>query len=204
MKNLRADYRRLAAYREKDSLKFLLETMLFDNGFQAVWLYRLAHALKNASVPILPPLLARLNIFLTGVDIAPRATIGPGLVISHGVGLVIGGYAVLGERVLLHHQVTIGAATVGRIQSMPRIGSDVVIGAGAKIIGGSRPSANHCFIGANMLVTEDVPDDTLAEQHRQEASRKSLRTFSEPDATRSDDRRCTRPSLHRRRHPAPA
>lgn len=159
MKNLRADYRRLADYREQRSFKFLLETVLFDNGFQAVMLHRIAHWFKSARIPILGPLIARCNVFLTGVDIAPQVRIGPGLVISHGVGLVIGGYAELGERILLHHQVTIGAATVGRIAQMPRIGSDVVIGAGAKLIG-DLSVGDGCFIGANALVTRDVAAGT--------------------------------------------
>ena len=145
--SLRQDYLRLAEYRGRRSLAFLVELLLFDNGFQAVALYRVANWLKRLRLPLLAPIVARTNLFLTGVDINPRATFGPGLVISHGVGLVVGSDVVVGSNALLHHQVTLGAPTVGRIDLCPRIGDDVVLGAGAKHIGGIEGGSGS-FIGS--------------------------------------------------------
>ena len=154
--SVRQDYLRLASYRGRRSLLFLLELLLFDNGFQAVVLHRIAHWLKALGVPLLAPLVARANLFLTGVDINPRATFGPGLVISHGVGLVVGSKVVVGRNALLHHQVTLGAPTVGRIDLCPQIGDDVVLGAGAKLFG-SIEIGSRSFIGAGVVLTESLP-----------------------------------------------
>ncbi|MEM1245768.1 MAG: DapH/DapD/GlmU-related protein [Acidobacteriota bacterium] len=154
--SLRQDYGRLAEYRQRRSLVFLLELLLFDNGFQAVVLHRLAHGLKRLGLPFLAPAIARTSLFLTGVDINPRARLGPGLVISHGVGLVIGADVVAGNNLLLHHQVTLGAPTVGRIDRCPRIGDDVVLGAGAKVFGGVEVGSGS-FVGAGVVLTESVP-----------------------------------------------
>lgn len=154
--SLSQDYARLAEYRQRRSLVFLLELLLFDNGFQAVVLHRIAHGLKRLGLPLLGPAVARTNLFLTGVDINPRAELGPGLVISHGVGLVIGADVVVGRNALLHHQVTLGAPTVGRIDRCPRLGDDVVLGAGAKLFGDVEVGSGS-FIGAGVVLTESVP-----------------------------------------------
>jgi serine O-acetyltransferase len=154
--NLTADYRRLAGYRGRRSLGFALDCLFIDNGFQAVLLYRMARWFKVRRVPLLGAALWRLQIFLTGADINPNAAIGPGLVISHGVGLVVGGAAGAGSNLLLHHLVTIGAPSPGRIGDNPRIGDDVSIGAGAVIVG-AVAIGDGAFIGALALVAEDVP-----------------------------------------------
>ena len=108
---------------------------------------------------MLGPLVARINQFLTGVDIGPGAQIGPGLRIAHGNGIVIGGYARIGRNALLLHQVTIGAPSPDRVERMPEIGDDVFIGAGARIIGGIRVGDN-VFIGVNAIVARDIPDNS--------------------------------------------
>jgi len=130
--------------------------LLFENGYQAVVLHRIASFFKRHRIPVLGPLTARFSLFLTGVDIAPGATIGPGLMISHGVGIVVGNSVVIGSRALLMHQVTLGAPTVARIDQMPTVGDNVVIGAGAKVIGGLTVG-DDVLIGVNAVVTEDVP-----------------------------------------------
>lgn len=155
-RNLRADYRRLAALRGRRSVRFALECACFDNGFQAVALYRMARWFKARRIPVLGAALWRLQILLTGVDINPNAVLGPGLVISHGVGLVVGGAAVAGADLLLHHLVTIGAPTTGRIDQVPRIGDGVTIGAGAVLVGAIRVG-DGAFVGALALVVDDVP-----------------------------------------------
>jgi serine O-acetyltransferase len=156
--NLQADTRRLKVIKTKSFPWYVLESLLFENGYQAVVLHRIAHWFKSRKIPVLGPFFARLSLWLTGVDIAPGAVIGPGLMISHGVGIVIGDGVRIGANAQLLHQVTLGAASVRR-REMPQVGNDVFIAAGAKLIGELR-IGNNVFIGVNTLVTEDVPDDS--------------------------------------------
>ncbi|HVS14243.1 MAG TPA: hypothetical protein VMV46_09980 [Thermoanaerobaculia bacterium] len=156
LENLRQDYRRLAGYRERSGFAFATGLLLFDNGFQAVLLYRVARWFKTRRIPFFGAACARLSLALTGVDVNPNADLGPGLVISHGVGLVVGGGVVAGRDLLLHHQVTLGAPTPSRLGQMPRLGDGVSIGAGALVIGGVE-IGDGAFVGAATLVTGDVP-----------------------------------------------
>lgn len=157
--NLREDTRRLKEIKTKPFPWYVIESLLFENGYQAVVLHRIAHWFKAHGIPVLGPLVARYNQFLTGVDIGPGAEIGPGLRIAHGNGIVIGGYAKIGSNALLLHQVTIGAPSPERVAKMPVIGDNVFIGAGAKVIGGIRVG-NNVFIGVNAIVAQNIPDDS--------------------------------------------
>jgi serine O-acetyltransferase len=154
--HIRQDYRRLAGYRERSGFGFATELLLFDNGFQAVLLYRAARWFKTRRIPFFGAACARLSLALTGADVNPNAELGPGLVISHGVGLVVGGAVVAGRDLLLHHQVTLGAPTPSRLGQMPRIGDGVSIGAAALVIGGLE-IGDGAFLGAGTLITDDVP-----------------------------------------------
>ena len=155
--NLRRDAARLRLTKSKGFPWYVLESLLFENGFQAVVLHRIAHWFKRRGIPFFGPFFARLSLFLTGVDIAPGAEIGPGLIIAHGVGLVIGDQVRIGSDAILLHQATIGAPSVGRIDQMPVLGDNVLVAAGAGLIGAIR-IGNDVFIGANAVVTGDVPD----------------------------------------------
>ncbi|MEM6453893.1 MAG: serine O-acetyltransferase [Acidobacteriota bacterium] len=155
---LAADTRRLTLIKHKRFPWYVIESLLFENGFQAVVLHRLAHACKRRGVPVLGPLIARFNLFLTGCDIAPAAEIGGGLMISHGSGLVIGNRVRIGRDALLLHQVTLGAPSARGLARMPRVGDRVHVGAGSKLIGGI-VVGDDVFIGADVLLTHDVPDD---------------------------------------------
>ncbi|HET9226376.1 MAG TPA: serine O-acetyltransferase [Thermoanaerobaculia bacterium] len=157
--NLREDTRRLREIKTKPFPWYVIESLLFENGYQAVVLHRIAHWFKKNGIPVLGPLVARFNQFLTGVDIGPGAEIGPGLRIAHGNGIVIGGYAKIGRNALLLHQVTIGAPSPEWVAKMPVIGDNVFIGAGAKVIGGIQVG-NNVFIGVNAIVAQDIPDDS--------------------------------------------
>ncbi|HSU82158.1 MAG TPA: serine O-acetyltransferase [Thermoanaerobaculia bacterium] len=154
--NLREDTRRLKMIKSKAFPWYVIESLLFETGYQAVVLYRIAHWFKSRRVPVLGPLFARLGQFLTGVDISPGAVIGPGLLISHGTGLVVGGYARIGRNAILLHGVTIGSPNPGRIERMPVIGDNVFIGAGAKLIG-EIAVGDDVFIGVDAIVTRDIP-----------------------------------------------
>ncbi len=154
--NLHSDFAHLSELRQRGSWSFLLDCLLFDSGFQAVMLHRAASWFKRLGIPAIAPALARISVGITGVDINPRAEIGPGLVISHGNGLVIGGGVTIGARAHLHQQVTLGAPTPSRVGEVPVLGDDVVVGAGAKLIGRIH-IGDRVFVGANALVSSDVP-----------------------------------------------
>lgn len=173
LKFLAADTRRLKLNRTTGFPWYVLEAVLFENGYQAVVCYRLASWFKRNKIPLFAPFFARLGLFLTGVDIAPGARIGPGLVISHGTGLVIGSHVEIGERAILLHQVTIGAPDANRLEDMPQIGDDVYIGAGASVIGRIQ-IGSRVVIGTNTTVTEDVSDDMrVVSKAAQKISRRS-------------------------------
>ncbi len=157
--NLREDTRRLLEIKSKRFPWYVLESLLFENGYQAVVLHRIAHWFRSRRIPVVGPLVARLSLLLTGVDIAPEARIGPGLRIAHGVGLVIGNKARIGSGATLLHRVTIGAPSTRRLEQMPVIGDDVFIAAGACLIGGIEVG-DRVFVGVNTLVAGDVPSDT--------------------------------------------
>ena len=154
--NLRADTRKLRLIKTKPFPWYVIESLLFENGYQAVVLYRLAHWFKRRRIPFFGPLIARLSLFLNGVDVSPGAEIGPGLMIVHGVGLVIGDHTKIGADAMLLQQVTIGASKYERRSHMPRLGDNVFVAAGARLIGDIEVGDN-VFIGANAVVTEDVP-----------------------------------------------
>ena len=154
--NLRQDAARLQNVGRLTYPWNVLEALLFDNGFQAVIVYRLARWFKARRVPFLGPAIARFGTFLTGVEISPSAEIGPGLRISHGVGIVIGGYARIGTGAMLLHQVTLGSPSEGRIGEMPTLGDNVFVGAGAKLIGRIE-IGDGVLIGPNCVVTRDIP-----------------------------------------------
>lgn len=155
--DLRRDAARLhLSYPGRSTARAVIEALLFNNGFQAVVLYRMARWFKARRIPILGPALARVNLFLTGVDLHPAAEIGPGLVIAHGHGLVVGGGARIGADALLLHGVTVGSPSPGRVAQMPVIGDRVFLGAGAKVIGGVTVG-DDVTVGPNAVVLKDVP-----------------------------------------------
>ena len=154
--NLRADTRRLLVIKSKPFPWYVLESLLFEAGYQAVVLHRIAHWFKSHGVPALGPAVARCNQFLTGVDIGPAAQIGPGLLIVHGQGIVVGGHARIGSNATLLQQVTIGSPSPDHRERTPVIGDDVFLGAGAKLIG-AITVGDGSLIGVNAVVTQDVP-----------------------------------------------
>lgn len=155
--NLKRDTQRLQEVKKKRFPFYVLESLLFENGYQAVVLYRMASWFKHRGIPVLGPLFARLSLFLTGVDIAPGAIIGPGLRISHGTGLVIGDGVRIGRDAVLLHQVTLGAASDRSLHRMPTLGDRVFVGAGATLIGGIHVG-DDVFVGVHAIVTRNVAD----------------------------------------------
>lgn len=137
------------------------ELFLTSPGLHAVWCYRLAHRLWGWRRRILARMLSNWAKFWTGIEIHPGATIGRRLVIDHGVGVVIGETAEIGDDVLIYHGVTLGGKTLDPVKRHPTVGNRVIIGAGAKIIGPIRVG-DGAAIGANAVVTKDVPAGSVA------------------------------------------
>lgn len=138
-----------------------LEVILTYAGFHALLAYRISHWLKVHGVPILPRVLSQLARWLTGVEIHPSAKIGTGFFIDHGMGVVIGETAEIGDYVTLFQGVTLGGTGKERGKRHPTLGNHVVVGAGAKILGGITIGDN-VKIGANSVVLKNVaPNSTV-------------------------------------------
>jgi serine O-acetyltransferase len=137
------------------------EVIVAYPGFRATAVHRVASALHELGVPLLPRLLAEVAHRDTGIDIHPAARIGRSFAIDHGTGIVIGATAVLGDRVKLYQGVTLGAASVRKalagMRRHPTIGDDVVIYANATILGGDTVIGHGSRIGGNVWLTRSVP-----------------------------------------------
>ncbi|MEK6698288.1 MAG: serine O-acetyltransferase EpsC [Nitrospirota bacterium] len=134
-----------------------IEVALTYSGVHALLFYRFAHWLWKKGIPFVPRALSQLARFLTGIEIHPGATIGSGLFIDHGMGVVIGETAEIGDNVTLFQGVTLGGTGKQRGKRHPTIGSHVVVGAGAKVLGPINVG-DYVKIGANSVVLQDVPD----------------------------------------------
>jgi serine O-acetyltransferase len=144
-------------FREDPAAKSKLEIILCYPGFHAILLHRAAHRLYEANIPILPRFISQLSRFLTGIEIHPGATIGRRCFIDHGMGVVIGETAEIGDDVLLYQGVTLGGTGNEQGKRHPTIGNNVVIGTGAKVLGSIR-IGSHVKIGAGSVVVHPVPD----------------------------------------------
>ena len=133
-----------------------LEVVLTYAGFHALLAYRISHWLKSVGVPFVPRAISQLARWLTGVEIHPSANIGTGFFIDHGMGVVIGETAEIGDYVTLFQGVTLGGTGKERGKRHPTLGNHVVVGAGAKILGGIKIGDN-VKIGANSVVLKNVP-----------------------------------------------
>ncbi|NGZ59197.1 MAG: serine O-acetyltransferase [Nitrospira sp. LK265] len=133
-----------------------LEVIFTYAGFHALLAYRISHWLKSMGVPFLPRAISQLARWLTGVEIHPSARIGTGFFIDHGMGVVIGETAEIGDYVTLFQDVTLGGTGKERGKRHPTLGNHVVVGAGAKILGGIKIGDN-VKIGANSVVLKHVP-----------------------------------------------
>ena len=154
--SLRAD---IAIIRDRDpAAKGVLEILLCYPGLHALCLHRLSHRLWSTGVPLLPRILSQLGRLITGVEIHPGARIGQGVFIDHGMGVVIGETAVVGHRCLLYQGVTLGGTGKDHGKRHPTLAENVVVGAGAKVLGAINVGANT-RIGAGSVVVRDVEAD---------------------------------------------
>ncbi|MCS7265877.1 MAG: serine O-acetyltransferase [Armatimonadetes bacterium] len=138
-----------------------IEIILCYPGVHAIWLHRIAHFLWKIKVPVIPRLISHINRFLTDIEIHPGAKIGKGVFIDHGAGVVIGETAEVGDDVTMYQGVTLGGTGKERGKRHPTIGKNVVIGAGAIILGNITVGDNS-RIGAGSVVVKSVPPNATA------------------------------------------
>ncbi|TGK90170.1 serine O-acetyltransferase [Leptospira bourretii] len=136
--------------------KSYLEIVLCYPGLHALWLHKFAHLLYILRLPIIPRLVNYISRFLTGIDIHPGAKIAPGVFIDHGSGVVIGETAIVGSGSLIFQGVTLGGTGKESGKRHPTIGKNVVIGAGAKVLGNITVE-DHVRVGAGSVVMRNVP-----------------------------------------------
>ena len=132
------------------------EVVFCYSGLHAIWFHRLSHKLYLRGWVLLPRMISNLARFLTGIEIHPGATIGEGLVIDHGTGIVIGETAEIGKNVTLYQGVTLGGTGKEKGKRHPTIGDNVVVASGAKVLG-SFTVGEHAKIGAGSVVLKEVP-----------------------------------------------
>jgi serine O-acetyltransferase len=154
---LKSIARDIQAARERDpAATSNLEVILAYPGFHARQLHRLAHALHVRRVPVLPRVISHVGRFITGIEIHPGARIGQGLFIDHGMGIVIGETAEIGDNCHLYQGVTLGGTSTKKEKRHPTLMDNVQVGAGAKLIGAITVGEN-ASIGAGSVVVTNVP-----------------------------------------------
>ncbi len=136
-----------------------LEIILCYPGFHAIMMHRMNHKLWKAGWRLLARWLSHLGRFLTGIEIHPGATIGRRFFIDHGMGVVIGETATIGDDVTIYHGVTLGGVSMNKGVRHPQLGNDVIVGAGAKLLGPIQVG-NGARVGSNAVVVDDVAERT--------------------------------------------
>jgi serine O-acetyltransferase len=150
----------LAIIKERDpAARSTLEILLCYPGFHALVMHRISHRLWRLRVPLLPRLLSQVGRLFTGIEIHPGARIGRGVFIDHGMGVVIGETAVIGDHCLLYQGVTLGGTGKQHGKRHPTLKENVVVGAGAKVLGAITVGANT-RIGAGSVLLRDVASDS--------------------------------------------
>jgi len=139
--------------------KSIVEVILCYPGLHALIMHRVAHRLYNYGLPLIPRLISFVSRILTGIEIHPGASIGKQFFIDHGMGVVIGETAIIGDNVLIYQGVTLGGTGKETGKRHPTLKNDIVIGSGAKILGNIL-IGNNVKVGAGSVVIEDVPDDS--------------------------------------------
>jgi cysteinyl-tRNA synthetase len=156
--DIRRDYK--AVFERDPASRNGLEVILAYPGFHAILLHRANHMLWNAGIPLFPRILSHIIRFLTGIEIHPAAKIGAGFFIDHGMGVVIGETSEIGEGCLLYQGVTLGGTGKEKGKRHPTLGDNVIVGAGAKILG-ALTVGNNVIIGANSVILKSVADNSI-------------------------------------------
>lgn len=155
----------VAGYEGDPAARSLDEIVITYPAFRAIAIYRVAHEMYNADIPLIPRIMTEYAHKITGIDIHPGATIGPYFFIDHGTGVVIGETTTIGEHVKLYQNVTLGAKSfdlaedgtpIKGIKRHPDIGNRVVVYAGATILGGDTVIGDDCVVGGNIWLTHSL------------------------------------------------
>lgn len=146
-------------FREDPAARGVLEIFFCYPGFHAILLHRLAHKLYKMGLPLPARMISQFSRTLTGIEIHPGATIGRRFFIDHGMGVVIGETAEIGDDVLVYQGVTLGGTGKEKGKRHPTLGNHVVVGTGAKVLGNIL-IGDHVKIGAGSVVIHSVPDDS--------------------------------------------
>ena len=151
-----------AAMREDPAATSKLMVAIAYQGVHAIWAHRLAHAMwvKKPALRPLARLLSQLSRHITGIEIHPGATIGRRFFIDHGMGVVIGETAEIGDDVMLYHGVTLGGRSLAKVKRHPTLRDGVVVGAGAKILGPVEIGEGTA-VGANAVVVKSAPANSI-------------------------------------------
>ena len=157
-RDIRQDFK--AVFERDPAARNSLEVILAYPGFHAIFIHRINHILWNAGIPVIPRLLSHAARLLTGIEIHPAAKLGTGFFIDHGMGVVIGETAEVGENCLLYQGVTLGGTGKEKGKRHPTLGNNVTVGAGAKILGAIE-IGNNAVIGANSVILKPVPDNAI-------------------------------------------
>lgn len=156
--NIKRDYE--AVFERDPAARNGLEVVLAYPGFHAIFWHRINHILWGLHIPVIPRLLSHFARFLTGIEIHPAAKIGPGFFIDHGMGVVIGETAEVGENCLLYQGATLGGTGKEKGKRHPTLKNNVIVGSGAKILG-AITIGNNVIIGANSVILKPVPDNAI-------------------------------------------
>ena len=146
-------------YDKDPAAENLLEVILCYPGLHALIAYRFAHRLYKWHIPLIPRIISYITRIITGIEIHPAAKIGRKFFIDHGEGVVIGATTEIGDDVLIYQQVTLGGTGKEHGKRHPTLGNNVIVGAGAKVLGNIK-IGNDVRIGAGSVVVEDVPENS--------------------------------------------
>ena len=144
-------------FKRDPAAKNILEVIFMYPGLHAIMSHRIANFLYRIKIPFIPRMISAFNRFFTGIEIHPGAKIGKRFFIDHGMGVVIGETAIIGDDVLLYQGVTLGGTGKEKGKRHPTLGNDVVVGTGAKVLGNIN-IGNNVKIGAGSVVIHNVPD----------------------------------------------
>lgn len=162
-----------------------IEVIFLYSGFHAVFIHRINHVLYRLKIPVLPRFLSQLARFFTGIEIHPGAKLGPGFFIDHGMGVVIGETTETGKDATLYQGATLGGTGRERGKRHPTLGDNVVIGAGAKVLGNIK-LGNNVKVGAGSVVVHSVPDNCTVVGVPAEIVRKEGKKVSEISLNHGD------------------
>lgn len=158
LKTIRSDVRSIL---ERDpAARNTFEVLLCYPGLHAIWAYRLSHKLWNGGFKLIARWVSQTTRTLTGIEIHPGATIGQNFFIDHGMGVVIGETAEVGNNVTLYHGVTLGGTSSHKVKRHPTLEDNVVIGAGAKVLG-AITIGKESRVGANAVVVKSSPPNSV-------------------------------------------